>query len=234
MNSSDLRFRTPSYACKIWRYMNYEKFESFLVDQVLYFCAIDTLKKEEPYEGSYYACPLLNEVDLLSSQNFVRQINQCGPPVAVNCWHLSENESMAMWKIYSKSKGIAIQTRVGNLKKAFDRSGYDVNIGQIFYTDVPIDHSDGWTVDKFMSCLTKQKCFEYEKELRALIWDTTRTAREPDGSIKVPIEVNSLVENVYLSPESEDPLMDNVRNLMVNHGISTTPIKSKILDSPCF
>ncbi len=235
MYVEDPRFRTPDCASMIWRYMDYDKFEFFVMKQVLYFCSIDTLKREDPYEGSYYACKLLNEVPLSDAQTLVNKINQCGPPIAVNCWHLNENESMAMWKIYAGvKKGIAIQTTVGKLKVAFNRFRDSVRIGEISYTDEPIEHPTGWSVDKFVSCMTKRKCFEYEKELRALIWDTTEVGRENDGSIVVPIEVNSLIENVYLSPTSEDSLVDMIRDLMVNQGINVTPIKSQIPATPCF
>ena len=120
MYKKDPRFETPDDALKIWRYMNFGKFQSLISDKILFFCSIDTLKKMDPYEGSYYACKLLNEVDLSDAQHFVNQIDRCDPPIAVNCWHLSEYESMAMWKIYSREKGIAIQTTIQKLKDAFN------------------------------------------------------------------------------------------------------------------
>jgi hypothetical protein len=214
--------------------MNYDKFESFIVEQILYFCSIDILKKEDPFEGSYYACKLLHEVEPSVAQNFVNQVNQCGPPIAVNCWHLSEYDSMAMWKIYSGKKGIAVQTTIQKLKAAFGRYHDSVWFGKISYTDEPIDHPTGWSADKFMACMTKRKCFEYEKELRLLIWATEEINRKEDGSAIVPIDINSLVENVYLSPESENSLIDKVRNLMDNHGINIKPQKSPILTAPYF
>ena len=188
----------------------------------------------DPYEGSYYACKLLNEVDSSDAQHFVNQIDRCGPPIAVNCWHLSEYDSMAMWKIYSGDKGIAVQTTIQKLKNAFIRYQDSVWIGRISYTDEPIDHPTGWSVDKFMACITKRKCYEHEKEVRAFIWDTTKIDRTEDGSAIVPIEINDLIESVFLSPESEDSMMDNVRMLLDKNGIDIKPTKSPILTAPSF
>lgn len=234
MYENDPRFETPDDASKIWRYMNYDKFKSFIEEQILFFCSIDTLKKIDPYEGSYYACKLLNEIDLSEAQHFVNQINRCGPSIAVNCWHLNEDDSMAMWKIYAHDKGIAIQTTIQKIKNEFNRFQDSVWIGRISYTDEPIDHPTGWTVDKFMACMTKRKCYEHEKEVRALIWDTTKIDRKEDGSAIVPIEIDNLLENVFLSPESEDIVMDNVSMLLDKNGIDVKPIKSRTLTAPPF
>jgi hypothetical protein len=234
MYKEDPRFETPDDVSKIWRYMSYDKFESFIVERILYFCSIDVIKKEDPFEGSYYACKLLHEVNASVAQNFVNQVNQCGPTIAVNCWHLSEYDSMAMWKIYSGKKGIAVQTTIQKLKAEFDRYPDSVWIGKISYTDEPIDHPIGWSVDKFMSCMTKRKCYEHEKEVRALIWETTEINRTEDGSAIVPIKIDSLLESVFLSPESDDTLMESVLALLVKHGVDIKPIKSKVLTAPSF
>ncbi len=233
---NDSRFKTPDDTSMIWRYMNYDRFKFLVKEQKLYFCSVDTIKRDDPYEGSYYACDLLNEVDPSIAQNFVKQANSCGPSIAVNCWHLSKSESMAMWKLYSGDKGIAIQTTVGKLKVAFDGFKDIVYIGEIVYTDEPIEHPNGWTVDMFMSCMTKRKCFEHEKELRAFIWNTTKqVTREKDGSVIVPIKVNSLAEKVYLSPTSKGCLRAKVNALMKKNNIINIPIiPSRILTAPCF
>ena len=234
MYKKDPRFETPDDVSKIWRYMNYDKFKSFIVEKILFFCSIDTLKKADPYEGSYYACKLLNEVNPSDAQHFVSQINQCGLPIAVNCWHLSEHDSMAMWKIYSGDKGIAVQTTIQKFKAAFEKYQDSVKISKISYTDEPIDHPIGWSVGKLFACMTKRKCYEHEKEVRALIWETTEINRTKDGSAIVPIEINNLIENIFLSPTSEDNMMNNVCVLLNKSGIHIKPKKSQILTSPPF
>jgi len=234
MYKKDPRFETPNDASKIWQYLNYDKFESLVRNEALYFCSIDTLKKLDPFEGSYYACKLLNEIDTSAAQNFVDQMNRCGPPIAVNCWHLSESDSMAMWKIYSGKKGIAVQTTIQKLKAVFSRYSDSVWIGKIFYTDEPIDHPTGWSADKFMACMTKRKCYEHEKEVRAFVWDTTEISRTEDGSAIVPIKTNNIFENIILSPDSEMGLMEKVRSLLIKHRVNIEPIKSQVLTTPPF
>src|SRR5258706_406031 len=49
---------------------------------------------------------------IAASEKFSRK-NYC-----VNCWHVNEGESAAMWDLYANSKGIAIRSTVGRLKKS--------------------------------------------------------------------------------------------------------------------
>lgn len=85
-----------------------------------------------------------------------------------------------------------------------------------------------------MACMTKRNCYEHEKEVRALIWETKGIERTDDGSAIVHIEINDLLENVFLSPESEVSVMESVSALLDKHGIGIKPIKSEILTLPCF
>jgi hypothetical protein len=107
---------------KVWRYMDFTKFVSLLDSQQLYFTRVD--KFDDPFEGS------LPKINVAARQHFpdgitpeVREalikvmantgeINQKWPRFhAINCWHMNEHESAAMWKLYLKSnEGISIQS----------------------------------------------------------------------------------------------------------------------------
>jgi hypothetical protein len=51
----------------------------------------------------------------------------------INCWHLSEYESSAMWDIYSrKNEGIAILSSETNFMKAFRDVTQDIMGGSCF------------------------------------------------------------------------------------------------------
>ena len=54
----------------------------------------------------------------------------------ISCWHLSEDEDMAMWKLYSKDKkGVAIKTDIQNFKDSFVNRDRNIFAGKIDYID---------------------------------------------------------------------------------------------------
>lgn len=117
---------------KIWRYMAFWKFISLLEDRSLYFARADRLG--DPFEGSFpeeniaqrpsaYAelikkyedqglfvrCPHIERpLSFLEAQSVLRQwVCQW---TFVNCWHINELESAAMWRLYGDgSPTVAIQ-----------------------------------------------------------------------------------------------------------------------------
>lgn len=113
---------------KIWRYMDFSKFVSFVASKSLYFSRSDLLG--DPFEGSY---PEVNKeariqfveefheklIETKASRDWIKPFleKQSGNNkllanhMFVNCWHVNECESSAMWNIYAKdNKGIAIQS----------------------------------------------------------------------------------------------------------------------------
>ncbi|MBN1553100.1 MAG: hypothetical protein JXA11_00020, partial [Phycisphaerae bacterium] len=110
-----------------------------------------------------------------------------------------------------------------------------VFIGEIIYTDDPIDDPSGWPIVIFTSCMTKRKCFEHEKELRALIWNTNEDIpREEDGSVKIPIQPRHLIENIYISPFADDSTVYEVQQIASKHQFEIVPIKSDLMDKPLY
>ena len=232
MFKEDSRFETPNDNAIIWRYMDFEKFWSLVAEKILYFSSIDTLKREDPYEGSYYASEFFNDIDSSEAKHVVGLVNQCGPPMTVNCWHLSENESMAMWRMYTKDgKGIAIQSTVGGLKKALRSNGEEILIGKIKYTDDPIEHPTDWTLDKFSCITTKRTCYDFEKELRVFVWDADDNRRTQDGSLKLPVEVDVLIDRILLAPTS-DEMRPKVRALLADYRVDIPIAVSSLLTNP--
>src|SRR5208283_5194086 len=83
----------------------------------------------------------------------------------VNCWHMNEVESAAMWKIYSTSKdSVCLQTTFARLRDVLPED--DVYIGVVNYIsydrDMIPDDNGLWPL------FHKRKSFEHERELRAL------------------------------------------------------------------
>jgi hypothetical protein len=111
-----------------------------------------------------------------SPKDFYKQIYK---RITVNCWHINEHESEAMWKLYSDSgKGIAIQTSIKSLRGAID--GIDDNIliqlGVVKYLDFHDRNLNphDCIVDGTFAPLLKRISYVHEKELRAYIVPTIK------------------------------------------------------------
>lgn len=94
----------------------------------------------------------------------------------INCWHLNEVESLAMWDMYSrKDEGIAIVSSESNFISAFSDLDNDIFGGVVKYAnydshDFTIDVDNG-----FNSILYKRASYDYEREYRLVFWDTDVT-----------------------------------------------------------
>jgi hypothetical protein len=233
MYKDDSRFDKPeSQETKIWRYMDFHKLVWTLDRQCLYFCTVNKIREEDPFEGSYQPNELLQNIPQEQAKELKKKIESCGFPLTVNCWHLNEYESAAMWKLYTIAhKGVAVQSTFGRLVKALNEFPDDVHIGKIRYIDYQTDKFAGkWSIDIFEPVLTKRKSFEHENELRAVIWQTSATTgRTGDGAVTVPVNLNELIEKIYVSPFSGSWVEDVIESLVQKYNIDV-PVTQSSLD----
>ncbi len=147
----------------IYRYMEFSKFVSLLYRKELFFPSADNLSKSDQYEGWFPTnYPKIPKFEIWDKE--------IGKDICINCWHMNYGESDAMWKLYSTHKdGVAIQSTYKKLSESFKNSTNDIYIGEIKY----IVH-DKWEIEvgsplnDYIRFIHKEKCFEHEKELRAL------------------------------------------------------------------
>ena len=153
----------------------------------------------------------------------------------INCWHLNDCESAAMWKLYGEGSGVAIQSTKARLMKGFDAEGSTVSISPVTYfdysvkdlTDVPLSPEDGLP-EQYKLMITpdlffKRKSFEHERELRVMTWDPEDVRTEGTGKY-VPVNLEVLVEKVYVSPLALDWVADVVLREMNHYGLSTQEV----------
>jgi len=116
----------------------------------------------------------------------------------VSSWHLSPYESAAMWKLYLRSgEGVAIQSTVQRMMEAFRETPEAVYLGMVKYVDydkeqIPWDNT-------FYLALHKRRSFEHEREIRAIVMRP-----EIIEGITVPVNVDTLIELVYVAPRFAD------------------------------
>lgn len=234
---------------KIWRYLDFAKFISILDRKALFFGRADRLSDQ--FEGAYSfskdfeslikkLTPQEKEI-LLSIPKFTSQF------MYVNCWCLSEYELSAMWKLYLKSdKGIAIRSTYKRLSECFNKTSVykeGIEIGKIKY----IEHGKYLIPPNIcLSFLHKRKSFEHEKELRAIIVlisdekieepkDKKNKKSENDlasSGIYIPIDLDILIEKIYISPTSEKWFKDLVESIVKKYKLKTVVKQSDLSKDP--
>jgi len=232
---------------KIWRYLDFTKFVSLLDINALFFARADTM--EDPLEGSLSKANIeaRQKDDSRIPQKALKQIadlhKNARYHVFINSWHMNDVESAAMWKLFlQSSEGIAIQSTVGNLKKSVDlSSNYEINIAKVEYIDYETHMIPERNI--LYPFIHKRKSFEHEKELRAL---TLIMPEKPDEDsidfsvpnqnlgIYVPIDVNTLIDRVYVSPTALPWFYDLTRSVMEKYGIEKEVIKSNLAVDPVY
>lgn len=237
---------------KVWRYMDFPKLVSILEKSSLFFSRGDQFS--DPFEGSY---PLLNVLgrnyippnilatnipQFQQAMASMGNINKHWPKhVGINCWHLNNHESAAMWQLYLQShEGVAIQSTYKKLKDCFTPSIEDVYLGLVKYIDY---EKEFFAADNMLNPFAhKRKSFEHEKEVRALIakWPT-RGGTGVDfsqttivGGINIQIDLKVLIENIYISPSSPQWFVDVVSSTVKQYGFSFPILQSNLDKSPIF
>ena len=157
----------------------------------------------------------------------------------VNCWHMNEFESAAMWTLYGQAGGIAIQTTKLRLMNGFDVEDSSVSMSPVTYFDYTVDDlmsiplpADGSLPEQYKLMITpalcfKRKSFEHERELRVMTWDWEGLVTEGAGKY-VPINLDSVVERVYVSPLSPDWVGGVVSREMKQYGLTQEVVHSRL------
>jgi hypothetical protein len=224
--------------------MDFTKFVSFIAGRSLFFCRSDRLG--DPFEGSYpkkniEMRPLwygFSEKDLADGpfkvmSEVTRWIRYW---TYVSCWHRSEHESAAMWRLYSKSdEAIAVQATYDRLVRVLPEKAF---VGLVAYVDYETEFiPEGNT---FYPFLCKRKSFEHEREVRAVIQDLPETKGDKLGienadlGMNMEVDVDDLVENVYVAPTSPLWYRDLVQEVMERYDIVRPVIRSSLDDQPVY
>lgn len=223
----------------VWRYFDFPKFVSLLEKRALYFSRADLLGN--PMEGSFTKAYAIDNQTLLSSppdgvsveelQN-IRRHNEAffatqSEDIYVNCWHLGDHESMAMWQGYGSGPyGVAIRSTYSALDAVLpdslsNRFGGQsrLYLGRVRYLDytsaierIPKEYN----VYSRFTC--KHIAYQHEKEIRAIFMDPMYPNLWPGGGAvlghSVAVDLETLVQRVIVSPLSPpwfDELVKSVR-----------------------
>lgn len=250
MYVSDPHFEPPSNSnIRIWRYVDFAKFASMIDSSTLHFTRLDQM--EDEYEGAFSegsfdvvrAVGVGAEYDQMEDElnqyqrgemNLVRDMNRMG--AFVNCWHMNEVESAAMWKIYS-GLGIAIQSTFQRLADSFTDPHESEYISTIKYEDFMTLQMSVGQENRIEPTLYKRNMFEYERELRAFwLYHPSMNGQidrsvgsHPKGQPR-SVDLQVLIERVYTSPGRRGWFQRLIRNILDKYGYVDIPVVPSALD----
>lgn len=215
----------------VWKYLDLSKFLDLLMSKKLFMSRSD--KFEDQYEGTFSE-PTFEEIRKLSIDNpdFLKFYKEQREKVAISSWHINEYESFAMWQIFTQNtEGLAIQSTIGRLQKALaPENNYKQFIGEVNYIDykkeyIPFD-------DMFFPFLFKRKSFQYEREVR-IISDVAESTITLNDGLKINVNIDQLIEKIYIHPKSENwyknLVIQLVKQLGFDFKIEKSDLESDIL-----
>lgn len=214
----------------IWRYMDFVKYVALLESQSLYFPRVGTLN--DCCEGSLLPFLPTHVQDILSSPGTKQQAEKqlqaqntsmkaiapwafkCKEECFVNCWHINDGESAALWKLYLKSgEGIAIKTTIANYVDVLGQSDFNMCIAPVHYdhspsrlTNTNSESGSGRIIDPLDIVFSKRACFIHERELRAVISADLNRGKQLKNleGLCLSIELRKLVTEVLIGPGLPD------------------------------
>lgn len=247
---SKLPYSIPDDDIVLWRYMDLAKFLSILQTKSLYFCRADKL--DDPFEGAKCRIEdisryeewhkeelykrIQNDASFNSRQKhgfvkFLLENEKLGLPFFrqnfINCWHESEYESIAMWNLFTTSLefGVAIKTTYEKLCNSLENID-DIKIGKVIYHDLNIEKPNN--EDDVL--WYKLNPYKHEQEVRAIIEDLNPDLQE-NGKL-IPVNLNLLIDEVYLSPSSGLWFKELVKDIMDKYGFNKKIIQSDLRNKP--
>jgi len=267
----------------IWRYQDLPKFVWTLANNSLWFARGDTF--EDRFEGS-----TTQAVRNLYSQELEAVVKDAAPGFVteamawmttqrraskqnnvVNCWHMNEHESAAMWKLYaSAGQGVAIRSSIDRLLQSLpagrashptdgsagirllaDTSNRDsrgvskviaIDFGPVTYADYSdpvLTRRPGSREEYFR----KRKSFEHEREFRALAFALAVNSEGhvdlavpvfPDGGVAVPVDLDVLVEGLFVVPGAPSWFTQTVEATIERFGKRFPVRQSRLDEDPIF
>jgi hypothetical protein len=233
--------KRPPINTSLWRYMSVSKLIQMLESRSIWFSRVDSLIKADPFEGTiplrYAAIELTDEqrakdaayeekhhfapgsrAQMRATRLEMHRVER--ERTYVSCWHASQSDSDAMWRLYGADTdgSICVQTTAA---RAFEQLPPWVRIGRINYKayDTEVFATD----NAFSPFFHKRSCFGHENEVRFLInpsLDSMGSPWDPNApGILVPFDPDELLIRICVSPASAGWFLETIMATVKRFGI---------------
>lgn len=215
----------------IWRYFEFKRFVDILKTHTLWFSR--PFKFDDQWEGLYPPSYLRRTKQYADAngipfeefdRDFRMRLLRHRYAHFVNCWHMSDHESDAMWKLYALGKtGIAIRSTVGDVNECLRPH----SSGRVIYYDPSHDVRSPTMVGPH-DILFKRSPFSWEHEYRFWFDDDEllqrievgQEVREEDLSSGQPFAITDmqrLIKKIVVAPGAADDFIERVRTACAEH-----------------
>jgi AP2 domain len=225
-------FELPPSRAALWRYMDFTKFLAMLEDKALFFSSSSNF--EDPFEGAYSLGNVFKRGFVMSRSAKKKELSLSAaePKYVISCWYAAQHESAAMWSLYSKTAdSIAIKTTVKRLRASLPSPA---QMGLVKY----VDYTQSWIPEDtpILRYFHKRISFQHEHELRAVVDlanpQASLMGNMSENGLKVGMDLNYLIEAIYIGPKSSDWFVDLVCAVCKRYGIKAEPTRSSLYDGP--
>lgn len=232
----------------IWRYIDLAKFVSMLNHHALFFSQAARLA--DPFEGSYpqpivhmraalfrmYAATSLAPAAWASASEDIPKGNKTVRSwMYVNCWHLNQYESAAMWELYGqRGSSIAIRSTFARLRDSMASASEQIHVGRVRYIDYSKEHvPEGNAFDPY---LHKRRSYAHEQELRALHFHPALLEETPSlpAGLNIACDLDTLIDAIVVSPGSASWFREVITSLTERYGIAKAIVQSSLDDGPVY
>ncbi len=243
-NHRNMIFTDPKKV--LWRYIDLEKFNDMLETRSLFFCRTD--KFSDPFEGSIPKNEFEYRAEQGQDYGMARIHRKLKKFTLINCWHINDNESDAMWRLYLKTnEGVAIQTTVGKLCNALDKSTFIFRVSKVRYINYDTDiwyHKMDYPVSGYnfyVPLIHKRIEFSHENEFR-ILFDIENEdqyedywANQPDPmGKKFEVDINKIIDKVILPSTADEKVEEKVKQIMNRNNFNCDLCYSKLKDEPYY
>ncbi len=245
----------PTLNAKLWRYQDFAKFVSLLDSHQLFFNRADSF--EDPFEGArgfhFQKSAIYSKMETYLKFRVKTRLNRTGnpPPTEdeiefgvkeemelfikeqeekrkhffISCWHTNERESEGMWKLYTTAmnQGVAVQTTTERLCYSIGNDSF--RIGNVSYVSFESPLAEEQTPIWY-----KRDAFTHEREVRVVIEDATYK----DKGMPIAVDIDTLIEKIYVSPTAPKWLATLVKSVMQKYGVDKPVEYSQLTEKPIY
>lgn len=151
----------------------------------------------------------------------------------VSCWTRGAKDSMAHWQLYGGTRsGVAVTTTVEKLLETALNWKRDAMVHQVRY----VDHvkMKTYVIGNYTDVLQfKHEAYKHERELRILISQMGSAWESNPVDLRLPVpDLDMLVRNVVVAPESGREFFEAVKGLCSQYGLRAPVRRSQLAFVP--
>lgn len=237
----------------LWRYIELHKLLDLLVNEHIYFSRLDKFEDGiEGITGKNVSLKAINQSTPITKENinkrftesmqsqiieqdktrrleYLKSLSDSQQTQFASCWYIGNRESLAMWKLYSKSDGVAIKFHARELADTLKAAAesYTNSDFDLFFLG-PVNYKNIWPFDpheKFdgkFNTLKKDKSYSHESEFR-FISVTNIPSKGKYESFVLPIgKLPAYNLEIITNPFMIDYQKDNLKKFLSKFGLTNS------------